>query len=54
MDNLKDSYGIKGGFMKKAYLGVLLFLLAAIVLYGMAFDYGKWWMLVNILIVEPL
>ena len=37
--------------MKKAYLGVLLFLLAAIVLYGMAFDYGKWWMLVNILIV---
>jgi uncharacterized protein (DUF58 family) len=37
--------------MKKAYLGVLLFVIAAVVLYGMIFDYGKWWMLINILTV---
>jgi uncharacterized protein (DUF58 family) len=37
--------------MKKAYLGVLLFLVAVVVLYGMVFDYGKWWILVNALII---
>jgi hypothetical protein len=37
--------------MKKAYLGVLLFVIALVVLYGMVFDYGKWWILVNALIV---